>query len=215
VKPVIAIDGPAGSGKSTVAKLVADRLQWSFLDTGAMYRAVTAEALRHGFSLASDEDAVGQMANSCTLTTLPRVTINGRDVTEEIRSQAVNEGVSLVAQMPRVRDAMVLRQRLFAEEQSRGTVVEGRDITTVVFPAATLKIYLTASLAERARRRGDEGAESVERRDRVDSTRTHSPLTVAQDATVVDTTGLSPEEVVEEIVRCLQIATSYSTLEKP
>jgi cytidylate kinase len=215
VKPVIAIDGPAGSGKSTVAKLVADRLQWSFLDTGAMYRAVTAEALRLGFSLSRDQDAVGEMADSCTITTLPRVTINDRDVTEEIRTQAVNEGVSLVAQMPHVRDAMVLRQRKFAQEQARGTVVEGRDITTVVFPAATLKIYLTASLAERARRRGDEGAESVERRDLVDSTRTLSPLTVAQDATVVDTTGLSPGEVVEEIVRCLQIATSSSTLEKP
>ena len=199
---VIAIDGPAGSGKSTVARALADALGWRFLDTGAMYRAVTVEALARGLDV-HDAGAVAELAHSVTLTTLPRVTVNGRDVEDEIRSEATNHAVSVVAANPEVRRAMVHRQREWAAAQPVGTVVEGRDITTVVFPDATLKIYLTASLEERSRRRGDEDPGSVARRDQVDSSRSASPLRQAHDATVIDTTDRTVEDVVGEIIRCL------------
>ena len=200
--PVIAIDGPAGSGKSTVARGVAQTLGWSFLDTGAMYRAVACEALFKGLEI-HDEVAVAALADQSEITTLPRVTINGRDVEDEIRTPAINEAVSVVAAQPLVRRAMVARQRAWAASQSEGTVVEGRDITTVVFPDATLKVFLTASIEERARRRGDESASSVARRDEADSNRTNSPLRQAADALFVDTTGRAVDEVVKEIVACL------------
>jgi CMP/dCMP kinase len=200
---VIAIDGPAGSGKSSVARALADALGWSFLDTGAMYRAVTVEAISRGVDL-TDEVKMGALAEGLTLTTLPRVTVNGRDVQDELRTDNVNEGVSIVAANPLVRAQMVRRQREFAAAQSLGTVVEGRDITTVVFPNATLKVYLTASLDERVRRRGSEGKDSVERRDVADITREASPLRQADDAFVLDTTGRSVDEAVEEIVQWLK-----------
>lgn len=204
---VIAIDGPAGSGKSTVARAVAQALGWTFLDTGAMYRAVTYEALRQGVDV-NDEAAIGDLAASATITTLPRVTVNGRDVEDAIRSEPVNVAVSVVAANPLVRQSMVARQRDIARAQDVGTVVEGRDITTVVFPHATLKVYLTASLEERTRRRGDESGASVQRRDLADSTRESSPLRQAPDALVLDTTGRLVEDVVEEIVACLKSITS-------
>ncbi len=204
---VIAIDGPAGSGKSSVARALAVALGWSFLDTGAMYRAVTVEALRTGVDL-DDEAAVGEIAQDVRLTTLPRVTVNGRDVEDEIRTDEVNVAVSTVAANPLVRAQMVRRQREFATAQPLGTVVEGRDITTVVFPRASVKIYLTASLEERARRRGEEGQASVARRDDADSTREASPLRQAEDALVVDTTQRRVEDVVEEIIECLKLRTS-------
>jgi cytidylate kinase len=200
---VIAIDGPAGSGKSTVARAVAALLGWSFLDTGAMYRAVTIEALHRGVDV-HDDAAVASVAEQVTLTTLPRVTVNGRDVEDEIRSDDVNVAVSVVAANPEVRASMVARQREFAAAQPLGTVVEGRDITTVVFPHASVKIYLTASLEERARRRGDEGEDSVARRDEADSTRDASPLRQADDALVLDTTGRDVDDVAEEIVQWLK-----------
>ncbi len=204
---VIAIDGPAGSGKSTVARAVAQRLGWSFLDTGAMYRALTWEALGRGLDV-HDEDEMAALASSVVLTTLPRVTVNGRDVEDEIRSEEVNIAVSVVAANARVRSCMVERQRAMAAAQPVGTVVEGRDITTVVFPAATVKIFLTASLDERARRRGDEGEDSVARRDEVDSTRAASPLRQADDAFVLDTTGRNVEDVAQEIVQWLKSRSS-------
>jgi CMP/dCMP kinase len=200
---VIAIDGPAGSGKSSVARAVALDLGWSFLDTGAMYRAVTVEAVSRGIDV-GDADAVAAIAESATLTTLPRVTVNGRDVQDEIRSDEINVAVSVVAAEPRVRAAMVSRQREFAAAQPVGTVVEGRDITTVVFPDASVKIFLTASLEERARRRGEEGEDSVARRDEVDSTRAASPLRQADDAIVLDTTGRDVDDVAQEIVQWLK-----------
>ena len=200
---VIAIDGPAGSGKSTVARAVAALLDWSFLDTGAMYRAVTWEALRRGFDV-HDEVAVAAIADDVTLTALPRVTVNGRDVEDEIRSDEINVGVSVVAANPEVRASMVTRQREFAAAQPLGTVVEGRDITTVVFPNASVKIFLTASLEERARRRGDESEHSVARRDEADSSRVASPLRQADDALVLDTTGRDVEDVAQEIVQWLK-----------
>ncbi len=199
---IIAIDGPAGSGKSTVARALARALGWAFLDTGAMYRAVTCEALARGIDV-HDQAAVGALAESVALTTLPRVTVNGRDVEEEIRTDQVNSAVSIVAANPIVRQAMVARQRRWADEQQLGTVVEGRDIATVVFPNATLKVFLTADLEERARRRGEESPESVARRDQADSTRVASPLRQADDALVLDTTGRDVGEVVGEIIACL------------
>jgi cytidylate kinase len=200
---VIAIDGPAGSGKSSVARAVARDLGWSFLDTGAMYRAVTYEAITRGIDV-HDADAVADLAERATLTTLPRVTVNGRDVEDDIRSDEINVAVSVVAANPRVRAAMVSRQRDLAASQPVGTVVEGRDITTVVFPDAPVKIYLTASLEERARRRGEEGEDSVARRDEADSTRAASPLRQAEDAVVLDTTGRDVDDVAQEIVQWLK-----------
>jgi cytidylate kinase len=199
---IIAIDGPAGSGKSTVARALASALGWAFLDTGAMYRAVTCEALDQGVDV-TDEKAVAALAASLRLTTLPRITVNGRDVEEEIRTDRINAAVSVVAANALVRATMVARQRQWAAEQPLGTVVEGRDITTVVFPEATLKVFLTASLEERARRRGDEGEASVARRDEADTNRDASPLRQADDALVLDTTGRAVDEVVGEIITCL------------
>ena len=204
---VIAIDGPAGSGKSSVASALATALDWSYLDTGAMYRAVTAEALERGIDV-HDEKTMGELAAEVVLTTLPRVSVNGRDVEDGIRSDAVNVAVSVVAANALVRQQMVKRQREFAAAQPLGTVVEGRDITTVVFPEATLKIFLTASFKERARRRGEEGEASVTRRDDADSTREASPLRQAEDALVLDTTGRNVDEAVEEIVKWLKLKTS-------
>ena len=200
---IIAIDGPAGSGKSTVAKAIAEGLGWSFLDTGAMYRAVTCEAILRKIDI-NDETALGVLASEAVITTLPRVTINGRDVEDEIRQDHVNIGVSKVAANSLVRAAMVKRQQKWANDQPIGTVVEGRDITTVVFPNATLKVFLTASLEERSRRRGDESSDSVARRDEADSTREASPLRQAEDAIVIDTTGRDVDGVVGEIIRCLK-----------
>lgn len=204
---VIAIDGPAGSGKSTLAKALATSLGWAFLDTGAMYRAVTYEVLRQDID-PNDHEAVAEVARTARIETVPRVTINGQDVHNEIRSEAVNVGVSAIAANPEVRREMVQRQRDFATAQPVGSVVEGRDITTVVFPNATVKVYLTASLQERARRREDESEASVHRRDLADSTREASPLRQAHDALVLDTTGRSVHEVVEEITQCLRLRTS-------
>lgn len=204
---VIAIDGPAGSGKSTVARALAEHLGWAFLDTGAMYRAVTVEALDRGLDL-TDVDAVATLADTLTITTRPRVTVNGRDIEDEIRTEQVNVAVSEVAANPGVRASMVARQRQWARDEPVGTVVEGRDITTVVFPNAPVKVYLTASAQERARRRGDESADSVARRDAADSSRETSPLRQASDALMVDTTGREVHDVVEEIIECL---TSRST----
>jgi cytidylate kinase len=203
---VIAIDGPAGSGKSSVARALAEGLGWSFLDTGAMYRAVTVEALDRGVDV-YDELALGEIATAAVLTTLPRVTVNGRDVEDDIRAERVNVAVSVVAANALVRAQMVVRQRAFAAAQPLGTVVEGRDITTVVFPSATIKVFLTASLEERARRRGEEGEASVARRDVADSTRDASPLRQADDALVLDTTGRNVDDVVEEIIQCLKLKT--------
>lgn len=204
---VIAIDGPAGSGKSTVARALAERLGWAFLDTGAMYRAVTVEALDRGLDL-TDVVAVATLADTLRITTRPRAAVNGRDIEDEIRTEQVNVAVSEVAANPGVRASMVARQRQWARDEPVGTVVEGRDITTVVFPNAPVKVYLTASAQERARRRGDESADSVARRDAADSSRETSPLRQASDALVVDTTGREVDDVVEEIIECL---TSRST----
>jgi cytidylate kinase len=200
---VIAIDGPAGAGKSTVARAVAERLGWSFLDTGAMYRAVTFLALDGGIDVGDDE-SLEQLVPGLAISISERVVINGRDVTTEIRSADVNAAVSAVAACSAIRRALVEQQRIFAREQEYGTVVEGRDITTVVFPDAEVRVFLTASLEERAKRRGDESASSVAARDEADSGRADSPLSVGQGVTILDTTHMPLEQVVEEVVACLQ-----------
>jgi cytidylate kinase len=199
--PLIAIDGPAGAGKSTVSRAVAERLGLDRLDTGAMYRSVAWEALRRGVD-PGDQPAVAEIAATAEIEVARAVTINGTDVTQAIRTPEVSRAVSIVAANPDVRRELVVRQRRWAAERAGG-VVEGRDIGSVVFPHATVKIYLTASPEERARRRHDESADGVATRDRLDSTRQASPLTQAPDAHVLDTTGRSVEDVVEEVLSWL------------
>jgi CMP/dCMP kinase len=213
---IIAIDGPAGSGKSSVAKALAGRLGFRYLDTGAMYRAVAYRALTQGLAL-TDERRVAAIAEGEPIAfghegreVLPsRVSIGGEDVTEAIRTPAVDDAVSPVSALPLVREAMVAQQRRIA--RSDDVVVEGRDIGTVVFPDAELKVYLTASARERAKRRAlqhreaglpgdaDVVLDALIRRDKIDSSRAHSPLAAASDAVLVDTTELTFEEVVERI----------------
>jgi cytidylate kinase len=201
---IIAIDGPAASGKSTVARRVAEHLGARFLDTGSMYRAVTLRAQEQGLDL-EDGQACGQMAEGLALSFDGRgeVLIDGEPGEPEIRSQAVNRDVSVVAAHPRVRRAVVAVQRAIARGQS--VVAEGRDTTTVVFPEASHKFFLVASPLERARRRAEqEGApekaaqyaRDLARRDELDAGRADSPLRQADDAVRIDTEGLTPEEVV-------------------
>jgi len=203
---VIAIDGPAGSGKSTVARTLAARLALDYLDSGAMYRSVTFATLRRGIDPV-DADKVAAVARDIEMEIAGEVTVDGVDATREIRGPEVSKAVSTVAANPDVRVEMVRRQREWVAEHGGG-VIEGRDIGTVVFPQAELKVYLTASEGERARRRQqqvddltyDDAAANIALRDRVDSTRATSPLAVADDAVVIDTTGRTVDDVVDEIV---------------
>jgi len=198
---VIAVDGPAGAGKSTVSNALSDRLGIPRLDTGAMYRAVTWLALQRGLD-PGDHGAVAEIARGAKVEVGPVVMIDGIDVTEGIRTPRVNQAVSLVAANPDVRAELLAAQRRWVAQQV-GAVVEGRDIGSVVLPDATIKVYLTADPQERAQRRFEEGHDGVERRDRFDSNRTTSPLTVAPGAHVIDTTNRSVDEVVEEILSWL------------
>jgi 3-phosphoshikimate 1-carboxyvinyltransferase len=198
---VIAIDGPAGAGKSTVSRAVAGRLGLERLDTGAMYRAVAAQALALHID-PDDHDAVAQLAARADIDAGARVVIDGHDVTDVIRSPEVGSAVSLVAANAEVRAHLVERQRSWVVAHGGG-VVEGRDIASVVFPKAEVKVYLTASPEERARRRHDESAAGVARRDRIDSTRAASPLAQADDALLLDTTSRTVQDVVEEVLSWL------------
>ena len=204
---VIAIDGPAGSGKSTVARKLADRLQLEYLDTGAMYRAVAFAAIQRGVDPV-DDGPVAEIARDMDLTVDDRgVRVDGLDATLEIRGPEVSRAVSMVAANPSVRDELRTRQRVWALEH-RGGVIEGRDIGTVVFPDAVLKVYLTADPEVRAQRRAKEMtdleythvAADIARRDAADQGRDDSPLREADDAVTVDTTGLSIDEVVDHLV---------------
>src|SRR6185437_1609844 len=193
---VVAIDGPAGSGKSTVSRALADRLGVQRLDTGAMYRSVAWAALDRGVD-PGDAGAVAALAEAAAIDVGPDgVRIDGADVTAAVRSPEVSRAVSVVAANPDVRASLVARQRRWAADHGGG-VVEGRDIGTVVFPDAAVKVYLDASPEERARRRQDESAEGVARRDHIDSTRAASPLYLAEDAHHLDTTGRTVDQVVE------------------
>jgi pantoate ligase/cytidylate kinase len=217
-KPIIAIDGPAGAGKSTVTKQVANKLGLLFLDTGAMYRSITLAVLQEGLDLRNQEKVKEIAANSkIQLFANPivgqpmQVLLNGEDVTTEIRTPEVTANVSTIAAQPAVREILVKQQQLIG--QSGGVVMEGRDIGTHVFPDAEVKIFLTASAKERAKRRHADLIaqgqvapdlatleQEIAERDRKDSTRESSPLIQAEDATLVDTDGLTVEEVVTAIV---------------
>lgn len=209
--PVIAIDGPAGSGKSTVARRLADRLSLKYLDTGAMYRAIAFAAIRQGLDPV-DVEPVAALAQVTTLSVDDgAVLVDGVDASVEIRGPEVSRAVSVVASNPAVRDEMRTRQRVWAVEH-RGGVIEGRDIGTVVFPDALLKVYLTADPEVRAARRAkeltdmayDTVAADIARRDAADQGRSHSPLVEADDAVTVDTTGLEIDEVVAIIAEMVR-----------
>jgi cytidylate kinase len=207
---VIAIDGPAGAGKSTVARALAARLGLEYLDTGAMYRAVTLAAMHRGIDTA-DLDRVAALARELILEVGEHgVLVDGIDATSEIRSREVTAAVSAVAANSDVRTELVRRQREWAHQRGGG-VLEGRDIGSVVFPDAELKLYLTASPRVRAERRVaeaggdvDEMTASIEQRDHHDSSRSDSPLVKADGSIVVDTTGLSIDEVLVRIAQLLE-----------
>ncbi len=210
---VIAIDGPAGSGKSTTAKLLASMLGFTYLDTGAMYRSVTLAAIERGIDL-KDEAAVSALAGAMEISFIPlddggnQVFVDGKDVTTDIRKPQIDANVSLVSSYKKVREHMVALQRKFAEKG--GAVAEGRDIATVVFPNADLKIFLVADLETRAIRRCrqlegfnltttiEEQAASLSTRDIFDSERANSPLRQDPDAIILDTSGMSINEQVRK-----------------
>lgn len=204
---VIAIDGPAGSGKSTVARRLAERLGVDYLDTGAMYRSVAFAVLRSDVDPA-DADAVAALVADLDISVANGVvTVDGVDATIEIRGPEVTRAVSVVAANPAVRADLVARQRAWGRARAGG-VIEGRDIGSVVFPDATLKVYLTASPEARAGRRAQEVtdlsyeavAADIARRDAFDQGRDASPLVEAPDAVLVDTTDHTVEEVIDEVV---------------
>lgn len=205
----LAIDGPAGSGKSTISALIAKKLSWTHIDTGAMYRAVTLQAIELGIDL-NDEASYRFLETTNIHYDFDKIYIDDRDVTEAIRSEGVTQNVSLVSSFPYVRKKLVDLQKKASEHGN--IIMDGRDIGTVVMPHANLKIFLTANVEERAKRRYKEhvkkGKESqIEKviediviRDQKDSTRKESPLRRADDAIIIDTTHLTIEEVVKKII---------------
>ncbi len=209
---VVAVDGPSGSGKSSTARGVAERLGLAYLDTGAMYRAMTWALLQRGTDLNDPEavarDAEGVIISSGTDPRSPTIEVDGQDVAGPIRGADVTNSVSLVAAVPRVRELLVMRQRDTVEASPDGIVVEGRDIGSAVVPDAPVKVYLVADPAARAARRAAElgglDASATEadlaRRDRIDSTRAASPLAKAPDAVEIDGTHLTLDQVVDTIV---------------
>ena len=208
---IIAIDGPAGAGKSTIARSLAERLGFTYINTGAMYRAVALWALRAGIDV-EDSHRLEQLAREARIEFAPTgdgVLLNGEDVTEAIREPRVSEAASKVSIVPGVRRAMREEQRRIGE--THAVVMEGRDIGTVVFPEAQVKIYLDAAPEVRAARRAQEAGEAVQdvaremaERDHRDRTREEAPLTQAPDAEYLDSTGLSPVEVEEAILKLVR-----------
>jgi cytidylate kinase len=214
---IIAIDGPSGAGKGTVALTVARQLAYRHIDTGAMYRAIAWLAGQQGLDV-HDGAAVATLARTAEMDIGTRVRIDGHDVTETIRTPEIDRAAAIVARHPQVRAVLVERQRAYGRDG--GIVMEGRDIGSVVFPAADVKIFLDASPDERARRRAADAAHSVGRRstgietvadalaerDTSDRTRTVSPLTQAADAVYIDTTGIPIEDVVSRVLAIVESA---------
>lgn len=218
MKPIkIAIDGPAGAGKSTIAKQIADRLDIIYLDTGAMYRAIGFKCLQEDIDL-KDMQAISELLNNTHIyitfeNNSQNIILDGVDISDKIRTTAVSNAASYVATLPEVRKKLVDIQRTIGKDKS--IVMDGRDIGTYVFPDADVKIFLTASLEERAKRRwleyGERGEhkdldsiiKDIEQRDRSDSTREFAPLKKADDAIVVDTTDKSIEKVVDTIIQII------------
>ena len=212
---VLAIDGPSGSGKSSTAKAIAIRANWSYLDTGALYRAVTYLALENK---TNDESSVLNLLKKSSITFAtnpadPKIYVDGVDISEQIRFQRINDAVSAISAMGSVRQVLLDLQRQYISDAPVGIVVEGRDIGTVVAPTAQLKIYLHADIVERAKRREGEMSESIDtqkisqslaNRDQIDSSRAISPLAQAEDAAVIDSTRLSLQEVTEQIWKWLK-----------
>ena len=218
----VAIDGPAGSGKSTVSRMVADKLGYVYIDTGAMYRALTLKVMRKNIDM-TDEDGIVRLATQVAIKLMPPVTgrgplrvfLDGEDVSDEIRTMEVTTNVKHVCKIPRVRERMVALQKKMASEME-GTVMEGRDIGTVVLPDAGHKFYLDASFDERVERRlaemrakghpvtRAEVADDLKQRDHTDKTRQVGPLKKAEDAVLLDTTDLTIAEVVDKIAEYVQ-----------
>ncbi|MEC9489965.1 MAG: (d)CMP kinase [Halanaerobiales bacterium] len=215
MKNVIAIDGPGGAGKSTIAKLLAKKLNYLHLDTGAMYRALTLAAIKNNIDF-DQKNKLVELAKSIDITfdKNGEIFLNGENVTEEIRTAEVNNHVSQIASIKGVREVLVDKQQQLA--QSNMVVMDGRDITTVVLPEAEYKFFLTASLEERAKRRYQETKskdkdadfekikKSIARRDKLDSERKHSPLKKAEDAILVDTTNLSIDQVLDKMITIIE-----------
>ena len=200
---VLTIDGPAASGKSSVARNIARRLGWVYVNTGNMYRAATWAALRDGLDVTDQAQvaraAAGWDIKCPVLDQRSTVLVDGRDIESELNSEEVNHAVSMVSRVPQVRDRLVAMQRAIGT--ANPVVMEGRDIGTVVFPDALLKFYIDASEEVRARRRGLQGqTDAISQRDRIDSTRKTAPLMAATDAVIIDSSNLTLEEVIVRVM---------------